>query len=495
VVQALPVKFTGHIRALARVEHLPPIVVGAVYGLSALIVPLTSGAFWPLAVAPRVERAFAVKFMTDAISSLPIEGVTWVVQPWLTVLLLDAADRLGGVGALAALAGILAFTLGVLLYLIARRSTPPLFAAGVVLVVLPLLFPLLLQGQLLATICAAMLVLTLLTGRWWYAPLIVVLWTNVHGSAVIGAMICGLAYLGTIGTPALPSRFTDRLPALATIRGRTIWFAVCCACVLATPLGFGLVEYVRDVSGIPHLASLTPIWRPLHPFEWRFIAVVGTALVTIAALVRHPEGRRRFRILVPLLVFAAMTLHAERNIAWFAVMLCAALAVAVQRWIVTRSVDGELRSGVVGVTLIVVMVMGIAGLWPGTHRQKEFSLAALPVGLLVSLDDDSRVYSSIEWADYTREVTGASVYLDARLERFSEHDLRDYLDAIQGKGAALDSVLKCSSLGEPMYTHILLRDKTAHKLIGRIEEIAADHNMEARELASNDDGALFALDC
>jgi hypothetical protein len=139
----------------------------------------------------------------------------------------------------------------------------------------------------------------------WFAPLLVALWTNLHGAVLLGVAVFG-AYL-------LFSRLRTR-PIETLLVGPTTVLAL-----LATPQGLHTIDYYRDVMGNEAAAHGAGMWARLsltNPFD--VVLMVAAALLLVAAL------RRRLPVweYVVLLGLVVATATASRHGIW--VILAAA---------------------------------------------------------------------------------------------------------------------------------------------------------------------------
>lgn len=176
-----------------------------------------------------------------------------------------------------------------------RENQPPLLSAIV------LIFAAVLLGSRFSlraenfTFFALAVLLPLLNSRArWIAPLLFVVWANVHAGFALGLVIA-----------ALWAAFYPR-------RGSSfVLLAACIAATLATPFG---VDLWRLIAWLPHS------WIPRHVQEWQSAVNIAPALLLLllvpAAFVRRDDVRRQpFRFgftLYVLLVLASVA--AVRNL-------------------------------------------------------------------------------------------------------------------------------------------------------------------------------------
>ncbi len=178
--------------------------------LVALLVPL-----------PAVDLAYQVRagdeiLRTGALPAVDsytftIAGAPWTDQQWLAQVILAAVHQVGGWELLAVLRAALVVSItGLLVAASIARGAAPRTGAVLSLLAFLLLAPALaLRPQLFGiVIFVALLLLTALRHRrpsmFLGAPLLVVLWANVHGSFVLAPLLLGYAWLDDLvaGRPA-----------------------------------------------------------------------------------------------------------------------------------------------------------------------------------------------------------------------------------------------------------------------------------------------------
>jgi hypothetical protein len=427
---------------------IPLVLVCALAWLVAMVLPLTAGAFWPIAVAPEVLRHHATTFAHDPISVLPLRGTSWVVQPWAVSLLFDGAWKLGGVAMLSVLQGVLSVAAAALAWRVARMDASPTAAGWAALAFVALSQPTTLRAEQVALVLALVLMLVLRSSRWWLAPLIIVAWVNVHGSFVIGLALIVASVLGMVRGRTAPPL------ARVSLAARCALVVVSVVAVLASPLGIEIVDYVRSVDSVDHIEALTPIWNGMNPLGLQAGLVYVVLAIVLVSRSKRPRAWRAALPLIPVVILLVATFGAVRYASWLAVALLPELAIALERIASSGRVHlsawtRRMSAGILGGALLVAIFVLI----PGTSRQDKLARLGIPSPRILSeVDRTDVVFASPEWADYVRIRTGARIVLDARLERYRSSDLANYLDVRDH--AAL------TSLERPQIDHVLLHWST-----------------------------------
>jgi hypothetical protein len=251
---------------------------------------------------------------------------------------------------------------------------------------------------------------------------ILVLWANVHGSAVLGA---GLVVLWAIATVVRAGRRAGAERA----RVRAAALAVAAPlCLLASPYGFSLAGYYHGVLGAGAFRDVVAEWRPTtFPEQWPFFVL---ALAAVALVARKPRRLSLFEHLALLCMLVA-ALDAIRNIAWFAF---------VAAMVVPRALDGvwplgqaPLRRRVnLALSLfalgIIVAAFGVAAARPARWYVRGFPRGAVDaVAGATARDPSLRVFSNegySDWLLWKLPSLSGRVAFDARFELLTSGQLR-----------------------------------------------------------------------
>lgn len=373
-------------------------------------------------------------------------------QSWLAQLALFGVHRAGG---LAALQSLLALTTAGSYALLARALTrasgslraaclASLAVAGALgmsnwtvraqLLVLPVLV------LFLAELFEAPLRRARLT-----LPLLLALWSNLHGSFALGVTLVLLRAL-----TALARRATGR-DALVGPESAAQWAsaprdvallllaslaATCC-----NPYGPLAWRYVTRLSGGAAVRALNLEWHPptlsgagSQPLF--FLALAGLAALSLRAL--------RAGKVPPLeaLAVGLLALTARRHALWFGLLAAWPFALALASWLERRAPlepPAPSRAAVVGLAGLLLAVCALAPVARRNALLGEDTPAALARPLLDAAP--RRVFATDVYADYLHFVAPQHrVFLDGRSELWSPRVVRDYLRLSRGQsvGALLE---------------------------------------------------------
>lgn len=284
--------------------------------------------FWHLASGRFMVENFALPRL-DPFRFGVGGGLAWVDHEWLFQLLTYAVERLGGLDALIALRVALVAALAGVLYLAIRRTGSGR-AVAVALVATALLGarPRFLMRPELFTFLAVAIELSLLR-RLQTAPgdrrtllglgALTVVWTNLHGLALLAPVIAG-GYL--LGVALSPSASAAPEPGAGRWRQALVTPAVLAAAMLLNPYGARVFAVATGITGaLTDLAAINPEWLPV----WRapqpmIFAMLFAGFAALAALVAETAARTR-RVHLPTGIvtagLAALALTAVRHQALF----------------------------------------------------------------------------------------------------------------------------------------------------------------------------------
>ena len=272
-------------------------------------------------------------------------GLPWVDHEWLFQLLVYGVERLGGLDSLIVLRVGLVTTLAGLLYFAVRRTGSGI-AAAVTLAAAALLGArprFLVRPELFTFLALAteLLLLQHLVAR----PqdrrtlpgllALTVLWTNLHGMALLAPVVAGGYLLGASLQP--PEAGAPGYGPRRWLRTLLVPLALAGAMVV-NPYGLRIFAVANGITGaLADLAAINPEWLP----AWRapqpgIFAALFLACAALAALVAATAGRTR-RVHLPTAIvtagLAALALSAVRHQALFFVagLFLAAETLALRR--------------------------------------------------------------------------------------------------------------------------------------------------------------------
>ncbi|MCL5005418.1 MAG: hypothetical protein M1404_02695 [Acidobacteria bacterium] len=394
---------------------------------------------WHVAVGERILRTHS--WPTHDIYSFTAPGTPWIAYEWLGEIVMAVAWRLAGTQGLMLLLAIMASAVMLLLYYYAWLRTRNSLAAFVACaLVLPLAA--LNSHMRPETAGYALLILTLIlieafrqghTNALWGLPIIFLVWTNTHGTFVLGFVVLGAYWVCGIrewkfgNIVAKPWSYRERLfLALA-------FFLSLVACTI-TP-------YRTQVAAYPLEMQFFQSFQRAHVLEWRSFPL-GTAYghlllgLLLLFLVANLVRKVTYDFADVVLFFAALTetlLHA-RFIILLVPVFTPLLAQSVAQWIPRRPLARErffLNFALIAVTCWVVIFF-----FPSRARLHKAGELLNPVRAVRYLNEHpvpQPMFNLEEWGGYLIKNSWPEhrVFVDGRLDIYDYSGvLFDYLCVI-----------------------------------------------------------------
>jgi hypothetical protein len=347
-------------------------------------------------------------------------GATWTAQQWLAHLFFYGTHALGGHPLLAVATCLV--VLGA--FGIAAAGARSLGAGPRAIWVL--LVPVLLAAPWAWTIRAQALALPLYTGllwllaaqarvptrRVWIALPILVLWANIHGSAVLGAILVMLL----AGSELVRSRGASARRSLPLLVAAPL-------ATLLTPYGpVATARYYHLLLVDPPFGDLVTEWQWPDPAKNTMFFYLLVAIAVPLAWV----GRRRLTPfdLALLALTLAGALTAIRGVVWFAMACMVLLPVAIGRSLERRAPAAPLRRLNVGIAvacaLFVSAVVAYSLARDASWYTRDWPEEPLDA-IRAELRPDDRVFADSRFADWLLwelpELRGRVAY-DVRFELY-----------------------------------------------------------------------------
>jgi hypothetical protein len=257
---------------------------------------------------------------------------------------------------------------------------------------------------------------------------LLVLWANMHGSALLGTAIATVYLLYRSGRMASLHRRRDAslYAVLSAIAGLT---------VVATPFGFGVVHYYTAFVGNSAMGAADFEWDPPNfPTLGFFQFVVPLALACAAAVLAWRKGRGvSFLVIGGLVLTAVAAGLAMRNNVWLGMVAAVVLAESAASWIPTQpySIRFMRVLAIAGAILGLIGVGRLAGetsarfeiLAPKAAIEGAAAYAgAHPCSLVLA---DILSVSALLWHD---PWMAGRVEFDGRIEIYRPQALRRWVD-------------------------------------------------------------------
>jgi hypothetical protein len=256
---------------------------------------------------------------------------------------------------------------------------------------------------------------------------LLVLWANIHGTALTGAVMVFLAGL----VYAIERRHDSThawIPRAALLCLGPI------ACLLASPYAASLPGYYHRMLANPGFRDFVLEWRPTAP---SFQTAPFFLLALLAAWLVGRQGSRLSRLEKVLLALTlVMGLQSMRGVVWFGVLALMVLPTALDG--VLKENASAMRFGLLNralvamsVTGVVVSLAGVAAK-PSSWFERDYPSAALAaVTRAEATDPQVKVFADEQYSDWLLlrrpELRGRIAY-DVRFELLSKSQLQGLVD-------------------------------------------------------------------
>jgi hypothetical protein len=282
-------------------------------------------------------------------------------------------------------------------------------------------------------------------------PLLMIFWTNVHGSFVLGVVMIGAVVVGEalrvfLRRPeALPGPKVQRLAVVAVVTALV---------TVVNPYGLALHDWVLKVLGDAPSVKFGPEWQAPTPSG----VIYGTFYLSVLLLILAcATAKRRLTATDLLLVcgFLWLAFTGKRYVMWFGIIAMPILAQALARSSEppkpTRP-GSPLFNGVLATLIVLPLVFAQPWFVRGLPVAEDYTeqLLPSPAPALLSVQNPvaaaeylranpgGRLFADLGYASYLIwSIPGLPVFVDTRVELYSLQQWEDYF-AIGDSPASLE---------------------------------------------------------
>jgi hypothetical protein len=263
--------------------------------------------------------------------SFTAAGKPFIVQNWLAEALYYLIHQLGGLPLLVFLnAALLALAL-LPVFLICRGSTSQIRIAALSSLLAGLAFTGNARPQVFSLVLLGFFYWILDDYRFrrrdraWLLPIVMILWSNLHGAFVIGLGLIAI-YLISEGILRLASPSREDILSARKWKKLALIFIACIAASMLNPETFKIYDYVHTILSNQAVQHFVMEWQApridtLTGIQ-TFFGLFGLALAGLIYSRKRPHPTD----LALFLAFSILGLAALRNANWFAVIIAPILA-------------------------------------------------------------------------------------------------------------------------------------------------------------------------
>ncbi len=302
-------------------------------------------------------------------------------------------------------------------------------------------------------------------------PLLIALWSNLHGAFVLGLVLGGLVALGESW------RWLRRPAERPFARLKALWLAVGASAlaVMANPRGAGLYRYVLNLLGSAPVQQLIVEWQSPTPHG---IANTTFFAVVLGLLLLFAFGRRRLGPTDGLLLafFLWMAWGSQRSVLWFGFVAAPILAEQVAALLPSRLLHADAPRNALNLVLALLVwlpVLLVQPWWveemplPATYRAQVWHGTEAgplldrhtPVKAVAYLRDHpgGRLFNEMGYGSYLIwALPQQKVFIDPRVELFPYEMWLDY--AAISHGVRYDRLLQDYGVDRLLIDRELQRD-------------------------------------
>ena len=401
-----------------------------------------SDTLWHVTVGDLILKAHT--WPTHDIFSFTAHGSPWIAYEWLGEVVMALAWRAGNMQGLAvlvmALASMIILALFYLAYL-GSRNVKSAFAACAVLLPLAAI-SWTLRPQLLGYF---FLIITLIVLRRfrdgskksiWLLPILFLLWTNSHGTFVLGFGVLGIYWLSGLKE----FQFGDFYSRRWTPGERQQLELIALLCLVAsviTPYGTQLAAYPLEMAGSqPLIIKIIQEWQPLaltSSYGKLFLLLI----LAFWLFVMMRRVRIRLEDLALLLIATGETVVHARFMVLFVPVFAPVLAELITPWFPPYAESKD--HPILNFALVGLIIAGIVEFFPSNARLQHLVAEEMPaqaVQYLHAHPDLDPTFNYFFWGGYLimNRRPSEGVFIDGRLDIYEYSGvLDDYMSIMSLK--------------------------------------------------------------
>jgi hypothetical protein len=401
-----------------------------------------SDTLWHITVGNLILKTHT--WPTHDIYSFTAHGSPWIAYEWLGEAIMALAWRAGSLHGLAmlvmAIISVIILGLFYLAYL-SSKNTKSAFAACAVLLPLSAI-SWTLRPQLLGYVFLIITLIVLKRFRQghrksiWILPLIFLLWTNTHGTFVLGFGVLGIYWLSGLREVQFGDVYSRRWTSRERQQLELIALLNLVASVI-TPYGTQLAAYPLEMAGSqPMIIQIVQEWQPLAlSVSYGKLFLVLFLAFWILVIMRRP--RIRLEDMALLLIASAETFMHARFMVLFVPVFAPLLAESIAPWF--PPYDETKDHPVLNFGLVGIILTGMVVFFPSNTRLNQKLASEMPTGAVRYLAAHPEVgptFNYFFWGGYLiqNHRPDGKVFIDGRLDIYEYSGvLADYMSIMSLK--------------------------------------------------------------
>lgn len=281
-------------------------------------------------------------------------------------------------------------------------------------------------------------------------PLGMLVWVNSHGTFLIGLALIGI-WLGQVIWDVIKSRVAnEQTNAKKLILTPSIIFVITVLTCLINPRGLGIINYLKTLTSNTVVQNLVTEWAP-PTFNSLMGAIFLFGLMGSAIILAISPRRPTFFQTIAFLVFGLLGLKTSRGSVWFGLVMAPILTEHISFIVnpaqkTNRRLTNSEGSRLLNILFsLVIIIMGVISLpWfksalPFPQAKAGLISAETPVQatqVLLEQHPPGQVFNAISFGSYLiwAAYPQYQVFVDSRIELFSEQVWLDYLNISNANG-------------------------------------------------------------
>lgn len=398
----------------------------------------------------------AFSFRTDGFPSIPHE--------WLSQVIFSIANDLLGLGGVVLLTALVVTAAWGVVFYEASRRTSSLFTLLLVMALgmAASMIHVLPRPHLFTYLFTAVWIVLLeriVTGtsrHWWWLPIVMAVWVNLHGMFVLGMILWGTYLLGDLLETPFRTWWTR-----PTTRSMLLAGTLSMAATFLSPSGINIWDAILALGSNSYITSRIPEYQTANfhlPETWPFILLL---ILTLAAFART-STRIPWRHIGLTVSFTAMALYTSRMIPLFAIVIVPVAAKAVGDWLgqefssgrfghVERNISAlnSTSSGSVWMVILLAALVFTFGSGRTIDPQSKgnvFDGAFFPVQAVDWLDRNpqpGRMFNEFDWGGYLllHLSPRQQIFMDGHTHIYGERLTREY-ETVVSRGRGWQEILE-----------------------------------------------------